>query len=166
MILEDLTHILTEARSFEDADVDFDDLMEILEAARLAPSAMNSQIWRFFVVGRGESLDRLAHIAGKRAFQTAPVVIVACASPYFLKKRGREQPYFMIDVPIAVSHLLLSAADLGLGSVVTYQFDEETALSIVGVPKGHRAVALVALGYIGEQSEGADTDEYRAVEIR
>jgi nitroreductase len=166
MILEDLTHALAEARSFTDADVDDDDLTAILEAARLAPSAMNSQIWRFFVVKRGGRLDRLAALAGVPAFRTAPVVVVACAAPYFLKKRGREQPYFMIDVPIAVTHLLLSAADLGLGGAVTYRFDEGAALTIVGAPERYRGVALAALGYAGERDKGKNADECDAVEIR
>jgi len=166
MILNNLTNALTEPRSFMDTEVDDGDLMAVLESARLAPSAMNSQIWRFFVVRIGERRDRLAELAGKPAFKTAPVIIAALASPYFLKRRGREQPYFMIDVPIAVSHLLLCAAELGLGCVWTCEFDEQAALSIIGAPDRYRAVTLVALGRMDQQNKSTNIHEYHAVEIR
>ena len=166
MILNTLAKMLTETRSFKDADVDDADLMALLEAAHLAPSAMNSQIWRFFVVRTSERLDRLAKLAEKPAFLTAPVIIAACASPYFLKRRGREQPYFMIDVPIAVSHLLLAAVERGLGCAWTYEFDELEACRIIGAPQRHRAVALVALGHIEERNEDADLSDHPIFEIR
>ena len=166
MILGTLANTLTEAISFTDTDVDDTELMAVLEAARLAPSAMNSQIWRFFVVRRGKRLNHLARLAGKPAFKTAPVIIAVCASPYFLKRRGREQPYFMIDVPIAVSHLLLGAADLGLGCTWTYEFDEREVCCIVGAPVRYRAVALVALGYVEEQRKHTDIHGCAVVEIR
>jgi nitroreductase len=127
---------------------------------------MNSQIWRFFVVRAGGKRDRLARIAGDPAFLTAPVVIAACAAPYFLTRRGREQPYFMIDVPIAVTHLLLRAAELGLGAAWTFDFDEDEAFSVICAPERYRTVALVALGYIEEQKENVDSGKHRAVEIR
>jgi len=166
MILNTLANRLRETRSFTNTEVDDADLMAVLEAARLAPSAMNSQIWRFFVVKRGDRLDRMAELAGKPAFHTAPLIITACAAPYFLKRRGREQPYFMIDVPIAVSHILLGVAERGLGCAWTYEFDEQRARSIINAPERYRAVVLVAVGHIEHRNEGAETHEYRAVEIR
>jgi len=166
MILTELARALTEAASFTKREVGGDDLTAVLEAARLAPSAMNTQIWRFFVARRGDVLDRLAGLAGKPAFTSAPVVITACASPSFLKRRGREQPYFMIDVPIAVSHILLRAAELGLGCAWTYEFDEQEALSLIGAPERYRAVTLVALGHIERRQESIDPDKYHTVEIR
>ncbi|MBN1881593.1 MAG: nitroreductase family protein [Deltaproteobacteria bacterium] len=166
MILENLVNVLTEAESFTKEDVSDGEIMAVLEAARLAPSAMNSQIWRFFVIRGRNMLESLAKLAGKPAFGTCPVIIAACASPSYLKRRGREQPYFMIDVPIAVSHLLLSAAELGLGCSWTYEFDEQDTLSIIEAPKRYRVVALVALGHMQQGNRAADIDEWCAVEIR
>ena len=166
MIIHNLVNTLGEAHSFATTDVGDGDIMAVLEAARLAPSAMNSQIWRFFVVRIEEKRDQLARIAGEPAFLTAPVVIAACAAPYFLTRRGREQPYFMIDVPIAVTHLMLRAVELGLESAWTFEFDEDEALSVICAPERYRAVALVSLGYAKERVMNTDPGESHTVEIR
>jgi nitroreductase len=83
-------------RSFRSDPVPDDMVHEILEAARLAPSASNRQPWRFIVVTDGKEKARLRKICLDQAFiEEAPVVLVCCTdltaySQSSRKKRAQE----------------------------------------------------------------------------
>ena len=121
----------------------------LLSAARVAPSADNAQIWRFITV-RDEALrTRLGKAAGGRleeAFANAPLVIVACAVRFVVTRTRKEQPFAMIDVPIALLHLLLAARELGNPCSWTIEPDEDAVREVLGVPSEARVVAMVAVG--------------------
>ncbi|MFW6368974.1 MAG: nitroreductase family protein [Myxococcota bacterium] len=142
------------ARSFEREDekgasVSEDELTALLSAARVAPSADNSQIWRFVTVRDPYLRRRLGEAAGERlseSFSRAEVVIVACAARFIVSRSRREQPFAMIDVPIAVLHLLLQAEEMGLPCSWKLGVDEQAVRSVLGVPGDVRVVAMLALG--------------------
>jgi nitroreductase len=150
MIVGDLVKNIREPSSFTEKGIKDDLLMKILEAARLAPSANNSQVWRFFVTKEKRLLKELSGLTRKPAFDSAPVIIAAFAEPWTVAKRGREQPFFMIDVPIALSHILLMAVELGISASIDFEFDEKKAVGLLNPPTNYRAVALVALGYAAD----------------
>ena len=137
-------------------------LREILEAARLAPSANNSQVWRFFLTRQRPEITWLASLANKPSFLSAPLILVAMAEPWIIGTRGKEQPFFMIDVPIALSHIILKSVEYGMSVALCFDFDEEKLLGTISdmlknsrgktLPTRERAVALVAIGY-AEQSK-------------
>jgi nitroreductase len=126
-------------------------LDQVLEAARLAPSWANGQCWTFVVVTDPKVKSALAE-AGNEWIEHAPVIIVACADP---SKSGvkRDQHYYMLDIGIAMEHLVLAAADQCLGTCWVGWFDEPKARRALGVPKDVRVVALTPLGYPEEQPE-------------
>jgi nitroreductase len=121
------------------------DIEYILEAARLAPSWANSQCWKFIVVTDPEIKEELAK-AGNSWIAAAPVVITICADPSKPGTKG-DQEYYMLDVGIAMEHLVLAATDRGLGTCWIGAFDEEVAKSALGVPENIRIVASTPLGY-------------------
>jgi nitroreductase len=94
-------------------------------------------------------LETSAH--NESGFQTpftqAPVVIALLAEQWMIRTRGDEQPYFMLDVPIALSHMLLMATDLGLAANVSLHFNENKVRHVTQSPIQARAVALLTLGY-------------------
>ncbi len=126
-----------------------EDIEYILEAARLAPSWANSQCWKFVVVTDPEIKEELAK-AGNSWIAQAPVIITACADS---TKPGtkEDQEYYMLDVGIAMEHLILAAADRGLGTCWIGAFDEEVAKSALGVPDNIRVVASTPLGYPAQE---------------
>ena len=126
-------------------------LDQILEAARLAPSWANGQCWTFVVVTDAKVKHALAE-AGNEWIEHAPVIIVACADP---KESGtkKDQGYYLVDVGIAMEHLMLAAADQGLGTCWVGWFDEQKARQALGVPKEIRVVASTPLGYPDESPE-------------
>ncbi len=155
MVIPDLIGKLKEPVRFNEKAVDDETIITILEAARLAPSANNAQIWRFFVIEEKGLLKEAAALGSVPAFKTARTIIAACADPWVVGgSRGREQPFFMIDIPIAVTHIVLMARELGVSVGLSFDFDEKKLLALVRAPKDYRAVILVALGYAGVHTPG------------
>jgi nitroreductase len=126
-----------------DADIEY-----VLECARLAPSWANSQCWKFIVVKDEKVKEKLAS-AGNAWIANAPVIIVACADPTKPGTKG-DQPYYMLDIGIAMEHIVLAAADKGLGTCWIGAFDESAAKKALGVPDNIRVVASTPLGYPNE----------------
>jgi len=134
-------------RSYQDREVEEATLNQVLEAARLAPSANNRQEWKFVVVREKVIKQRLAEAANGQTFVAqAPVVIVACATEsQSVMMCG--QPRYTVDVSIAVAFMVLQAAALGLGTCWIGAFDETTVKNILRVPENIRVVAITPLGY-------------------
>ncbi|MFQ6053595.1 MAG: nitroreductase family protein [Candidatus Bathyarchaeia archaeon] len=119
----------------------------ILEAARLAPSWGNRQCWRFIVVADEE---RRRAVTTREWQAEAPLVIVGCAYPSLSGSRFGQQ-YYMLDMGIAMEHMVLAAAEKGLGTCwIGGQFDEEAVKRVLGIPEDVRVVALTPLGYPAE----------------
>ncbi|MFA6451800.1 MAG: nitroreductase family protein [bacterium] len=144
--------------AFAKKDVEEAKLNWIFEAARLAPSASNSQVWRFVAIRDKTQLKELECAAHNEngfqvPFSEAPVTIALMAEQWVMRARGDEQPYFMIDVPIALSHMLLMATELGLAANVTLHFNENKVRRAVQAPIQSRAVALLSLGYAPQRGK-------------
>ncbi len=127
-------------RSYEPDPVSDEILSRLLEAARLAPSAMNYQPWRFIVVRSQEKRDRIARSgAFGRFLSQAPVAIVACGD--------KGSRYHVHDTCIALEHIVLAATSVGLGSCWIVSYDEETVKGLLKIPDRFSVVAIVSLGY-------------------
>lgn len=131
-----------------------------LEAARLAPSACNSQPWGFSVVDAEPLRTQLAaaafsHVYAMNRFaREAPVLIVVTTEPSKpaaqLAGRLRGVPYNLVDVGIAVEHLVLQAEEEGLGSCWLGWFDAPAVRRVLGLPRAARVDLMVSLGYAAE----------------
>jgi len=126
-------------------------ILDILEAARLAPSWANRQCWRFVVVQDAEKRKALATCGGPpEAMNHAPVTIVACALPQDSGHRY-GQDYYLVDMGIAVEHLILEATALGLGTCWVGVFDADRVRAILGIPSEVKVVALIPVGYPSQE---------------
>ena len=134
-------------RLFLDQPVEQEKLEQLMEAARLAPSASNRQEWRFVIVREPGTRKLLSGIGASQAHvYMAPVVIVACAdTDEHLMQCG--QLCYPIDVAVALDHLSLAAVELGLGTCWVGAFDEGKVRQLLGIPAKIRVVALMPLGY-------------------
>lgn len=138
-------------RAYQAADVEREKLLEVLEAARLAPTAANRQAFQLIVIrtrGREEALRR---IYNKDWFVQAPLVIAACGvrSENWVRRDGHN--YVDVDVAIVMDHLVLAAANLGLGTCWIGAFDPRAAREELALPPGVEAVAFTPLGYPADQ---------------
>ena len=130
---------------------------QCLEAARLAPSACNSQPWSFIVVDDIETKEKLVKksMSGLYSLNTfvtqAPVVIVAITekSKYAARMGGtlRNVKYSLIDMGIACDHLTLQAAELGLGTCWLGWFNEKALKKVLGLGKDIKVDVVLSLGY-------------------
>ncbi|MBN1405956.1 MAG: nitroreductase family protein [Candidatus Omnitrophica bacterium] len=134
-------------RSYKDKPIAEKDLMRILEAARLAPSAKNFQEWRFVVVKDKRIREKLSEAAkGQRSVAQAPVVIACCAkTDNHVMTCG--QLCYPIDLAIAIDHMILEATELGIGSCWIGAFYEDRVKEVLNIPEAIRVVELLPLGY-------------------
>ena len=124
-------------------------LLEVLEAARLAPSACNRQPFRILVIHtRGRETD-LLRIYPKAWFVEAQLVLAVCAVPGEAWTRSRHDGWSAAetDATIATDHLLLAAADRGLGTCWVAAFDPVAAREVLGLPGDVVPVDVTPLGW-------------------
>jgi len=138
-------------RRYEKRPVEKEKLLKVLEAARLAPSAANRQPWSFIVVTDDKMKESLKSTYDRDWFISAPVIIVACASPEEAWVRRDGEEYWKVDISIAVQNLILAAWEEGLGTCWIGAFDEGEAKRALGIPPNIRVVAMTPLGYPAEQ---------------
>jgi nitroreductase len=124
-------------------------LLQVLEAARLAPSACNRQPFRVVVIRTRGSEAELLRIYPKEWFVQAPLVLAVCAVPGEAWSRSRYDGWSAAetDATIATDHMLLAAADLGLGTCWVAAFDPAAAREVLGLPNGVVPVAFTPLGW-------------------
>ena len=148
MSVLDLMKKRCSVRKFEDRPVEEDKLLYVLEAARVAPSACNFQPWHFVVVREAELKHKIA--AGWA--EKAPAVIVACGDHNRAWRRKDGKDHCDIDIAIAVDHITLAAAEVGLGTCWICWFDAFQCSLTLGLPDHVEPVALLPIGYPSEVS--------------
>ena len=157
MALLDLVKHRKSVRAFLDRPVEREKIMMCLEAARLAPSACNSQPWKFIIVDDKQLKNKLCDAAFSSIYsinsfcKMAPImVIVISEKSKFLTRIGemfRGTKYYLIDIGIACEHFVLEAEDLGLGSCWIRWFNEQAVKSVLNIPKHKKTDIIIALGY-------------------
>lgn len=133
-------------RRYKKKPIPEDLLMEVLEAARLAPSGANRQFWKLIVVRDDERKKGLVPLCRDQKFiEDCSAFIAAVDDP--------NQKWFRVDVAIALDHLSLAAAEKGLGTCWIGAFDPEKVAEYLGVPKGFVVTVCMTLGYPAESPE-------------
>lgn len=148
MNFNQLINLRHSVRKYKSNPVEREKLLQILEAARLAPSAVNYQPWHFIVVSEPENLAKLHHCYHREWFRQTPVAIVACADHSRSWKRGSDGKNSAdLDVAIAVTHITLQAAELGLGTCWICNFDVPQCSKIFDLPEHIEPIAIIPVGY-------------------
>ena len=161
MTLLELIKKRKSVRRFLARPVEREKIMMCLEAARAAPSACNSQPWRFIVVDDPELKKRLCERAFRGIYfinafcKEAPVIVVIVSEKgRFLARIGgmfRGTRYYLIDIGIAGEHFVLQAEEMGLGTCWIGWFNESAVKKALSIPKGKKIDVLIALGYHDEK---------------
>jgi nitroreductase len=100
----------------------------------------------------------------KEWFISAPVIVVACASPEKAWVRQDSEEFWKVDISIAMQDLILAAWEEGLGTCWIGAFNESKAKRALGIPENVRVVAMTPLGYPAEK-KGPVTDRKPLEEI-
>jgi len=135
-------------RAYKPDPVEEDKLARILEAARLAPTAANRQPFRVIVMQTKGREEELRRIYGRDWFTQAPLVLAICAVPaesWVRKADGWNAAE--VDATIAMSHIVLAAAEEGLGTCWIAAFDPGAAREVLGLPPDVIPSAFTPLGH-------------------
>lgn len=167
-------------RKFEDKPVTGELVLQVLSAAGWAPSAHNSQPWRFIVVEAsavkrmlsdrmaeawaadmakdGLSVDEAKRVERCERFAHAPVLVVACLSVEGMmsfpdvQRQQTERDLAVESLAAAIQNMLLAAHDLGLGACwyCAPAFCKETVRQSLKIPEAIEPTALILMGYPAE----------------
>lgn len=133
-------------RKFKSDPVGEDVLAQILEAGRVAPTAVNNQPQRLLVIQSEEGLEKLEKVTPCRF--GCPLAILVCyeeAAAWHRPVDGKCSGD--IDAAIVTTHLMLAARELGVGSTWVMKFDPEAARREYAIPEGWYPTALLVMGY-------------------
>lgn len=134
-------------RAYEPDLVEEDALQQVLEAARLAPTAANRQPFQIVVIRTAGRQAELERIYPRDWFTRAPLILCACAVPSQGWVREDGTNYSEVDVAIVMDHMILAATDLGLGTCWIASFDVLAAREVLGLPEDVKPIAFTPLGH-------------------
>lgn len=148
-------------RKYQPAQVPREKINRCLEAARLAPSACNSQPWSFIVADTEPARTMLARAAfagiygmNKFAMEAPVLLAVVTERSKFIAALGgkfRGIQYSLVDIGIACAFLSLAAEAEGIGSCLLGWFDEKAVKDVLGLPRGARVDIMISMGYRADE---------------
>ena len=137
-------------RSYKPDPVEKEKLERILEAGRLAPSARNTQAWKFIMVTDPATIQKLVPACcGQSSVAQAPAFLAVCTNGPSTMACG--QPARTIDGSIAMSFMILEAEELGLGTCWLGAFYNDQVKSALSIPEEYDVVAVTPIGYPAEE---------------
>jgi len=152
-------------RKYQLAKVQREVLERCLEAARLAPSACNSQPWSFMVVDTEPMRTKVAQAAFSGIYamnnfaRHAPVLIAVLTerSKFMAALAGRFRgiQYSLVDVGIACAFISLAAEAEGVGACLLGWFDEQAVKNVLGLPRNVKIDIMISMGYSAEDKATA-----------
>ena len=153
----ELVHRRESTRKFRKGTVPREMLERCAEAARLAPSACNSQPWHFIIADSEDVRPQIASAVKQKLFglnlfaDDVPAFLVIVAErPNFFAQVGsflKRKPFWLMDIGMAAEHFCLQAAEEGLGTCMLGAFDENRVKTVLNIPKRKRVALIIAVGY-------------------
>ena len=144
----DLAKARYSCRKYDSRTVEQEKLHLVLEAGRVAPSAVNFQPWHFYVIQEKDDLERFYGAYHREWFRTAPCVIVICADHDQSWKRKEDgKDHADVDVAICADHMTLQATELGLATCWICNFYVDKTRELLSLPGHLEPVVILPLGY-------------------
>jgi nitroreductase len=135
-------------RTYDVRSVEQKKLNLVLEAGRVAPSAVNFQPWHFYVLEKRADLEQFYAVYHREWFRSAPCVIIICADHSASWKRKADgKDHGDVDAAITTDHMTLQATALGLATCWICNFDTEKCRELLQLPEYLEPVVLMPLGY-------------------
>ena len=140
-------------RSFKAQPIENEKLNLILEAGRIAPTACNNQPQKIYVAKSVDAKKKLASVC--RCTFDAPVILVVCYDRTRDWKNGLMPGYESgeTDAAIVCTHMMLQAAELGIGSCWVGWFNADQVYEVLGLPENVTVSALLPIGYAADDAK-------------
>ena len=149
--------------NFAPEELDRQQIIRLLQAARCAPSTHNSQPWYFIVVSNGSNrteIDKNLSESGVPWATQAPVLLaVILSSQEGIQQNGMN--YGLFDCGLAVQNILIQATGMELSAHPINYFDPQVMRQALKLPKSHHLVLFVAVGYPGDQPVATESNRLR-----
>lgn len=139
-------------RSFLDNKVLTSTLLEIVDDAILAPSAVNYQPTRFIIVENEDLIEKFKE-ASKYIFNAKSLIVIYYDSDVSWKRGKDGKDYGIVDASLCAQNLMLSVTNHKLGTVFVGSFNEAMVKKILGLKDTDIVVGLFPIGYIKEEKE-------------
>lgn len=139
--------------------VETEKLVKCIEAARIAPSACNSQPWSFVVVNSPSVSPQVAKCVqgmGMNRFANdcpAFIVVVEEKATLMSVLGGvlHDQQFAPVDIGLATAHICLAAVEQGLSTCIMGWLEEKKLQSLLGIPKSKRIRLVLSVGYAAKE---------------
>ena len=139
-------------RSYSDRPIEQEKMDRILRAGQVAPTAVNYQPQKIYVLKSQEALQKVRTVT--RFVYDAPVVLLICADETQVWRSSVEQyDTGEMDASIVCTHMMLEAWELGIGSVWVRGFDSRQVAKVFDLPNHIKPVCLLPIGYPSENAE-------------
>lgn len=150
MEFKDVINNRYSTRRFSQRPVEPEKLDAILEAGRIAPTAGNRQPQRILVVRSEASLEKM-HECTPCHFE-APIVLVVCYEKLQKPAKGEwfNGDFGQVDACIVLTHMMLAATDLGLGSCWVGMYKKDKLRAHFNIPDAYEIVSIMPIGYPAE----------------
>jgi nitroreductase len=140
-------------RVYQEKTVSKDTLELLLQAAMAAPSARNSRPWEFIAINEKEIMDKFRASLKYGNYNAPAAIAVLCNLK--IAQNDSSTRFWVQDCSAAVENILIAAAGLGLGTVWIGTYPKEdvikTEQEILGIPESIIPLALIYVGYPGEE---------------
>jgi nitroreductase len=152
-------------RNYSEKQIEKEKLDKILEAALIAPTAKNQQSPRIYVIQSEEGLAKIRSLS-RCAYNAPTVMIIAYEeSEQYYNEMEKNISSGQQDASIVATHMMLEAAELGIGSVWVDVFPNTKTAEAFGLPKSVKPVCLMPMGYAAEGAKPSPMhDSYRPLE--
>lgn len=147
----DLVKSRYSVRAYKNQAVEDEKLEKILEAAQLAPTAVNYQPFKLIVINTEGREEELKRIYQAEWFSEAPLVICVCCEPDNAWVRRDGKNFADVDATIVMDHIILAAASFGLGTCWIGAFDAEAAREILKLPGNVNPLVFTPIGYPADE---------------
>ena len=151
-------------RAYKPDQVEETKLQQILQAARLAPTAANRQPFHVIVIKTDGKEATLKRVYDRKWFTDAPVVLCVCAIPDQAWTRRQDgKCYCDVDAAIVMDHIILAAAALGLGTCWIGAFNPDAAREVLNLPPEVEPIAFTPLGYAADNPKEKQRKDLSAI---
>lgn len=140
-------------RNFKKEEINDPLISKMLEAFRVAPSAVNFQPWHLIVIKSDEQKEKIYATYPREWLKSAPLVILACGDHSISWKRSDGKDYLDVDVSIAIDHLMLQATELGLGTCWVCNFNQTLLKANFNLPQHIEPIAIIPIGFPAETGD-------------
>ena len=149
-------------RKYKQTAIADENIEQILESGRLAPSGDNTQPWKFVIVKNEKTKELIAEASHKQKWMINAPVFIVCIADIRAQVNSSEEIFVdeetgmfelkqvIRDTSIAVEHMILEATRLGIGTCWIGWYKQSEIRKVLGVPSDKFVLGIITLGYADE----------------